>query len=45
MTAGGGLRVADTSIIPALVSLNTNGPAMMVGLRATRFIITYRKIQ
>ena len=33
-----GLRVADTSIMPTLVSANTNGPAMMIGLRAARFI-------
>jgi choline dehydrogenase-like flavoprotein len=34
-----GLRIADTSIMPTLVSGNTNGPAMMVGLRAARFIM------
>jgi choline dehydrogenase len=34
-----GLRVADTSIMPTLVSGNTNGPAMMVGLRAADFIL------
>ena len=33
-----GLRVADTSVMPTLVSGNTNGPAMMVGLRAADFI-------
>lgn len=37
-----GLRVADTSIMPTLVSGNTNGPAMMVGLRAADFIIADR---
>lgn len=34
-----GLRVADTSIMPTLVSGNTNGPAMMVGRRAAEFIL------
>ena len=33
-----GLRVADTSVMPTLVSGNTNGPAMMIGLRAAAFI-------
>ena len=37
-----GLRVADTSIMPTIVSGNTNGPAMMVGLRAADFIIADR---
>lgn len=37
-----GLRVADTSAMPTLVSGNTNGPAMMVGLRAADFIIADR---
>jgi choline dehydrogenase-like flavoprotein len=37
-----GLRVADTSIMPTLVSGNTNGPAMVVGLRAADFIVADR---
>jgi choline dehydrogenase-like flavoprotein len=34
-----GLRVADTSIMPTLVSGNTNGPAMMIGLRAAELVL------
>jgi choline dehydrogenase-like flavoprotein len=34
-----GLRIADTSIMPTIISGNTNGPAMMVGLRAAEFIL------
>jgi choline dehydrogenase len=34
-----GLRVADTSIMPTLVSGNTNGPAMAIGARAAELIL------
>jgi choline dehydrogenase-like flavoprotein len=34
-----GLRVADTSVMPTLVSGNTNGPAMAMALRASELIL------
>jgi choline dehydrogenase-like flavoprotein len=34
-----GLRVADCSIMPALVSGNTNAPAMAVGWRAADILL------
>jgi choline dehydrogenase-like flavoprotein len=34
-----GLRVADCSVMPALVSANTNGPAMALGWRAADLIL------
>ena len=34
-----GLRVADVSVMPTIASSNTNAPAMMIGERASDFIL------
>ena len=34
-----GLRIADLSVFPTLVSGNTNGPAMVTGWRAAELIL------
>jgi choline dehydrogenase len=34
-----GLRIADASVMPFVPSSNTNGPAMMIGLRAADFVL------
>jgi choline dehydrogenase len=38
-----GLRIADTSIMPTMVSGNTNAPAMVIGMRAADFILADRR--
>jgi len=38
----GGLRVADCSVMPSLVTGNTNAPALALGLRASELILADR---
>ena len=40
-----GVRVVDCSVMPALVSGNTNGPAMALGWRASDLILAEKAQQ
>jgi choline dehydrogenase len=39
-----GLRVVDASIMPTITSGNTNVPAMMIGERASAFVLNHRQV-